>query len=153
MVTRIATEKDIDLLVQLRIDYLLDQNSMESLGDIEALKDLLQAYFTSSFAKNEFVAIIAEDENTVYSTAFLSIADRPPRTSNEPSRIGTVYNVYTYPQFRKQGIATKVMKALLNEAKNLDICAVDLYASNDGKPLYEKLGFKVPYHSYMKLKL
>lgn len=153
MVTRIATEKDIDLLVQLRIDYLLDQNSMESLGDIEALKGLLLAYFTSSFAKNEFVAIIAEDENAVYSTAFLSIADRPPRTSNEPSRIGTVYNVYTYPQFRKQGIATNVMKALLNEAKNLDICAVDLYASNDGKPLYEKLGFQIPYHTYMKKKI
>ena len=39
---------------------------MESLGDIEALKNLLRAYFTSSFAKNEFVALIAEDENTVY---------------------------------------------------------------------------------------
>ena len=153
MVTRIATEKDIDLLVQLRIDYLLDQNSMENLGDIEALKDLLRAYFTSTFAKNEFVAIIAEDENAVYSTAFLSIADRPPRTSNEPSRIGTVYNVYTYPQFRKQGIATKVMKTLLDDAKNFNICAVDLYASNDGKKLYDKLGFKVPYHTYMKRKI
>ena len=153
MVTRIATEKDIDLLVQLRIDYLLDQNSMKSLNDIEALKDSLQAYFKSSFAKNEFMAIIAEDENTVYSTAFLSIADRPPRTSNEPSRIGTVYNVYTYPQFRKQGIAANVMKALLDEAKNLDICAVDLCASNEGKPLYEKLGFQIPYHTYMKKKI
>ena len=152
MVTRIATEKDIDLLVQLRIDYLLDQNTLESLGNMEVLKDSLQAYFTPSFAKNEFMAIIAEDENTVYSTAFLSIADRPPRTSNEPSRIGTVYNVYTYPQFRKQGIATNVMKALLDEAKNLDICAVDLYASSDGKPLYEKLGFKIPFHTYMKIK-
>jgi len=153
MIIRISTINDIDLLVQLRIDYLLDQNSMESLGDIEALKGLLRAYFTSSFAKNEFVAIIAEDENTVYSTAFLSIADRPPRTSNEPSRIGTVYNVYTYPQFRKQGIATNVMKALLDETKNLDICAIDLYASNDGKPLYEKLGFNVPFHTYMKIKI
>ena len=153
MVTRIATEKDIDLLVQLRIDYLLDQNTLESLGNMEVLKDSLQAYFTSSFAKNEFMAIIADDENTVYSTAFLSIAERPPRTSNEPSRIGTVYNVYTYPQFRKQGIATNVMKALLDEAKNLDICAVDLYASSDGKPLYEKLGFKIPFHTYMKKKI
>ena len=153
MVTRIATEKDIDLLVQLRIDYLLDQNTLESVGDIETLKDSLHIYFKSSFDKNEIMAIIAEDENTVYSTAFLSIAERPPRTSNESSRIGTVYNVYTYPQFRKQGIATKIMKTLLDDAKNFNICAVDLYASNDGKKLYDKLGFKVPYHTYMKRKI
>lgn len=153
MSIKIKVIKDISMLVKLRIDYLLDQNPKDSLGNLEDLKKNLGDYFEKSLKNNEFLAVAIDNEGTIYSVAFLSIAERPPRNSNEPSRIGTVYNVYTYPQYRKQGFATKVMERLCEEAGNLNLCAVDLYGSNEGKPLYEKLGFKIPYHTYMKKKI
>ena len=62
-------------------------------------------------------------------------------------------DILIFPEFQRRGFATKVMERLCEEAGNLNLCAVDLYGSNEGKPLYEKLGFKIPYHTYMKKKI
>jgi len=64
-----------------------------------------------------------------------------------------VYNVYTYPNHRRKGIATKVMHALLSEAKQRDVASVDLLSTDDGKHLYEKLGFELPSYTFMRVKL
>ncbi|NLM62500.1 MAG: GNAT family N-acetyltransferase [Clostridiales bacterium] len=54
-----------------------------------------------------------------------------------------MYNVYTNPEYRRRGIATQVMTALLQEAEKLNVAVIDLLSTDDGKSLYEKLGFKV----------
>ena len=41
---------------------------------------------------------------------------------------------------------------LLDEAKALGLAAVDLMATDDGKPLYEKLGFAPYRYTSMRLK-
>lgn len=96
------------------------------------------------------IADIAEEGNEICTAAFLSIVNRPPRSARLSCRIGTVYNVYTYPQYRKRGLATAVIKALLQEAKAMDLASIDLLASSDGRPFYEKFGFKIPNHTYMR---
>lgn len=152
MIIRKTSLADIDLLIELRIAYLLDQNTKDSLGDFESLADKLRMYFVKAITNGEFIAVIAEGENEVYSTAYLSLVERPPRTAESSYLVGTVYNVYTYPQYRNKGLATKVMTTLLQEAKLMNVASVDLLASNDGKPLYEKLGFHIPKHTYMRMK-
>jgi len=64
-----------------------------------------------------------------------------------------VYNVYTNPEYRRRGIATQVMTALLQEAEKLNVAVIDLLSTDDGKSLYEKLGFKVQKYTPMKLRL
>jgi len=150
MMFRKTTITDIDLLVRLRIDYLLDQNAKENLDNLDVLRENLSKYFTEAMEKDEFIAVIAEEGTEIYTVAFLSIVDRPPRSARLSCRIGTVYNVYTYPQYRKRGLATAVMNALLQEAKAMNLASIDLLASSDGRSLYEKFGFKIPNHTYMR---
>ena len=141
---------DIDLLIKLRIDYLSEERGLTI---EETLKQNLKRYFEKYMPVNGFTAFIAEDNGNILSTAFLSIAERPPQ-SGTSSLVGTVYNVLTYPEFRKQGIATKVMTALLEEAQKLNVVSVDLLATNDGKFLYEKLGFsESEKYTFMRKKL
>ena len=153
MILRKTTAADVDLLIKLRIAYLLDQNEKESLDNLDMLTENLRQYFVKAIRDDVFFAIIAEEGKEIYATAFLSIADRPPRLAEASCRIGTVYNVYTYPQYRKRGLATAVMSTLLQEAKIMNIASIDLLASSEGKPLYEKLGFKIPNHIYMRRKI
>ena len=150
MVIRKTTSAEINLLIQLRMDYLLDQNKKENLGNMEALEGKLRTYFTNVIQNGTFAAVVAEEEDKVYSAAFLSIADRPPRSAEVPCAVGTVYNVYTYPEYRRRGLATKVMEKLHETAGELGLGAVDLLASEDGKPVYEKLGYRIPEHTYMR---
>ena len=52
-----------------------------------------------------------------------------------------ILNVYTEAEFRKRGIAQQVMMTILDWLKGQGFRAVNLHASPEGRPLYEKLGF------------
>jgi len=153
MKIRKAGLDDIDILVKLRMDFLSEDKNLtrEECADIT---QRLEIYLKKYMPTDGFAAFIAEDNGHILSTAFLSIAERPPRAAFSSSLTGTVYNVFTYPEFRKQGIATKVMTALLEEAEKLDIVYIDLLSTNDGKYLYEKLGFSISTkYAFMKKEL
>ncbi len=47
------------------------------------------------------------------------------------------------PQYRHRGIATMLMRAALEYLSETGVAAVKLDATPDGRPLYEKLGFRV----------
>jgi GNAT superfamily N-acetyltransferase len=60
-----------------------------------------------------------------------------------------VANVYTEPDWRRRGVAALLMRHVLAYTREHRIERVLLHASDDGRPLYESLGF-VP-TSEMKL--
>lgn len=47
------------------------------------------------------------------------------------------------PEFRRKGIATGIMLALIDDAVERGAQRVALQASSEGVPVYERLGFKV----------
>ena len=53
-----------------------------------------------------------------------------------------ILNVYTEPEFRKHGIARQIMLTILAWAKQQGLRSVNLHASDEGRHLYEKLGFE-----------
>lgn len=53
-----------------------------------------------------------------------------------------IMNMYTNPAYRRRGIAYKILDLLVNEARNRNISCISLEATDMGRPLYEKYGFK-----------
>lgn len=51
-------------------------------------------------------------------------------------------NMYTKPNYRNRGIATKLLQYLVAEAELRNCKKLTLNASQMGRPLYEKYGFK-----------
>ena len=66
-------------------------------------------------------------------------------------RRATVLNIYTDPEFRRRGIARKLMETILEWCRGEGFAEVFLHASHQGRPLYEQLGFQPG--NEMKLKL
>jgi GNAT superfamily N-acetyltransferase len=54
--------------------------------------------------------------------------------------------VATDPAHRRQGLGTRVMRALLADARRRGLRTASLQASPDGLPLYERLGFETVGH-------
>jgi GNAT superfamily N-acetyltransferase len=52
-----------------------------------------------------------------------------------------ILNVYTEPEFRRRGIARLIMVTVSDWVKQQGFRGVNLHASVEGRPLYEKLGF------------
>ncbi len=66
-----------------------------------------------------------------------------PANPKDPcTQRAVILNVYTEPEFRKRGTARQIMLTILAWLKKHGFRAVNLHASAEGRPLYEKLGFE-----------
>ncbi len=66
----------------------------------------------------------------------------PPSPTNPASHRAFVINIYTEPEFRRRGLARQIMEAILAWCRAQGFASVSLHASDDGRALYESLGFK-----------
>jgi ribosomal protein S18 acetylase RimI-like enzyme len=85
--------------------------------------------------------------------AFLVLWEMPANPSCPSGIRGTVFNVWTDPAFRRRGAATQVMNALIEGARESGAALLELSATRQGRPLYEKLGFFLSENTVMRLTL
>ena len=67
-----------------------------------------------------------------------------PRPGSDDLELGPeaiVLNVYVEPAWRRCGVGDALMRAVLDALADRGIQRVVLHASNDGRRLYERLGF------------
>lgn len=138
LIFRKATERDIPTICALRKAQLIDEGAAET-PDIDPE---LAAFFTDGFSSGRFFELFAEEDGKTAATAALCFYDYPPSFSNKSGRIAYVTNMYTAPEFRHRGIATKLLSMLEAEAKSRGITVMRLGASKLGRPVYEKFGFR-----------
>ena len=153
MEIRKANAGDMDKLVELRLDYLREDSGNVTQEQEQALRNQLSAYLPKHLADEDFIAILAEENNSVVSCAFLVIQEKPANLQFISGKTGLILNVLTYPGHRRKGYAFALLTSLIQEAKDRGLCQLELSASKDGKPLYEKLGFIVPGYTSMRLHL
>lgn len=150
MTVRFAGSGDAALLAALRLEFLGKSGGEES----EPLALKIKEYIEKHIETGGFFAALAEEDGAAVSVAFLSVAERPPRFADSSNRVGTLYSVYTRPEYRRKGMAEAVVSKLLERAREQGIDSFDLMATKEGKYLYEKLGFEtVDSHTAMKMKV
>jgi GNAT superfamily N-acetyltransferase len=137
---RSATEADIPALVSLR------RALFKSMGYQEpALTRVAQAssrYFATAIPQGEFRAWVAEADSETVASGGLVIHAIPPTTYNLAGREGYIMNMYTRPEWRRQGIGAAILQAMLDYLREHDISLVSLHATPDGRRLYAQYGFE-----------
>jgi GNAT superfamily N-acetyltransferase len=53
---------------------------------------------------------------------------------------GIIINVFTEPQWRRQGIASMLIKEIVNWSKSEHLDWITVHASDEGRAIYERLG-------------
>jgi GNAT superfamily N-acetyltransferase len=64
----------------------------------------------------------------------------------------TILNVYTDPAYRRRGIARALMETMIDWCRRERFARVTLHASDDGRHLYESLGFEASNEMRLKLR-
>ena len=64
-----------------------------------------------------------------------------PTFSHPSGKRGHLMNVYVKKDFRRKGLARKMLELLIEEAKTRDVTEISLDATEKGRPLYESMGF------------
>lgn len=99
-------------------------------------------YYKKHINDDFFAALVEDDNGNIASSAFLVIYEVPANLSWPTGKSGKILNVFTYDQYRNTGYASSALRLLIEEAKKRDLSLLELSASEMGKPLYKKLGFK-----------
>jgi GNAT superfamily N-acetyltransferase len=152
MTIRQAEQTDIERLIELRFAFLKE---FRHIGEAvrERLLPELRRYFSAYVGTAGFAALLGETGGRVVCTAFFTVSESPPNDQYPNGRIAYVFNVYTRPECRGRGYASKLVETLVATAKGMGVTAVNLNASAAGRPIYEKLGFKVLNDTAMRLQL
>jgi GNAT superfamily N-acetyltransferase len=139
-------------LADIRIKYL--REDFPEMTDAEAakIKARLPRYYADHLNCDLF-AYLAEDGGKLVGSAFLTVREMPPNPNFPRGRVGTVLNVFTEADYRRQGIATELMELLIKDAKTMELDYIELQASEDGYPLYRKLGFEDKRSPFTPMKL
>ena len=147
-----ATNQHIDILIRLRLDFLKEEMEV-SKGDECLIRDQLDEYLKMHLPREDFFAILVKQGAEIASCAFLVVHQMPASPSFVSGQKATLLNVYTYPQFRRQGYARMAVVKAIEDVRASGVSIIDLSATQDGLLLYRQLGFKESDYTSMRLKL
>ncbi len=141
-------KNDLDEFIRIRIGQLREEGATE---DID-LKPALLDYYNRHMADGTFVSYIAVDGDKIVGTSGMSFVEKPPYFGCPNGKLGLLSSMYTDNNYRRQGIAKKLLSMVVDEARAYGCGVVQITASDMGVLLYSDFGF-VKNGNFMQYKL
>ena len=135
---KIATNDDIELLMSSRLEMLKVVNNLPA--EYEYTDEIINES-RDYFLNGDQVTVLALDGDVVAGCASMSFMRIMPTFSHPTGRRAHLMNVYTRSEYRRQGIARKMVNMLIDETWKRGATEISLDATTMGRPLYESLGF------------
>ena len=135
---KIATNDDIELLMSSRLEMLKVVNNLPA--DYEYTDEIINES-CDYFLNGDQVTVLALDGGIVAGCASMSFMRIMPTFSHPTGKRAHLMNVYTRSEYRRQGIARKMVNMLIDETWKRGATEISLDATKMGRPLYESLGF------------
>lgn len=145
---RRLTENEIHRFIEMRIAQLREEGAKEEIDLIPYLED----YYARHMADGTFVSWLAYDGDKIVGTSGMSFVEKPPYFGCPSGKIGLLSSMYTDPDYRRMGIAGKLLDCVVNEAREYGCGTVQITASDMGVKLYTAYGF-VHNNNFMHYKL
>lgn len=136
-----ATLDDLDTLTETRITVLRAANQLSDDVDMTEVKEQSYEYYKHALQDDTHIAYLVFDDDEFVGAGGVSFYQVMPTFHNPTGNKAYIMNMYTRPEYRRQGIAMKTLDLLVSEAKNKGVHAISLEATAAGRPLYEKYGF------------
>ena len=137
-----ATVADIEALAELRWQMATEYQEGNATRE-----DYIAAFCESvrdELAQGRYQAWLAEADGQPVACTVLIWWPMPPNMEDLHRRRGYVSSVYTHPDYRRLGLARRLMEMLVAQARELHIGKLLLSSSSMGRPLYLSMGFVVP---------
>ena len=147
---RKAAISDIGLLTKTRIEVLRAANRLPDDTDMADVEKQSRAYYETALRDGTHTAYLAFDGDRWVGAGGISYYRVMPTYHNPSGNKAYIMNMYTRPEYRRLGIASRTLDLLVEDARLKQISFISLEATAMGRPLYEKYGF-VPMNDEMVL--
>lgn len=136
-----ASINEISELSKIRVSMLCENKDYDDEFKNKLYNNTFQ-YFETGIQDNNISLWIAVFYNKIVAVCCLNYFFLPPNELCLNGKTAHLGNMYTKPDFRKKGIASKLLELAIDDAKENQCERIILVPTDMGKPLYEKFGFK-----------
>ncbi len=138
---RRASLEDVERLVDLRLALERESGHLTQEAMLADVRRATRQYFLEALPAEAILVWVAEADGTIVATSGLIFFQKPPSERNLTGLEAYLLNMYTVPVWRRQGIATKLLQTLMACAKQRQAHRIWMYATRDGRAIYERAGF------------
>ena len=148
---RFATAADLEVISHHRARMFADMGKLP-IEIVDSFRAQSLEALRGMFAEGKYFGWVVtprDEGEKIVAGAGLQVRELPPRPqSNRKGKIdivsgrqAVVVNVYTEPEWRRRGLAALLIKRAIEWTREQGIESVVLHASDDGRTVYERLGF------------
>jgi len=146
---RPATMADVPIIIHHRHAMFTE---MGLAGDYEALDKDFRQWLQQALVNQGYYGWMVETAaGEIVGGGGLSLLPRPPSPQDLNHHLAFVYNVYTEPAHRRQGLARRIMETIHQWCRERGLKTVALHASEFGRPLYEAMGYELTHEMRLSL--
>lgn len=138
---RRANINDLNSLVLFRIALFKEMELLDGKREEQSFQRACEQFFKQFIPKEEFLSWVAENNGIIIATSGLVIFQKPPSPGNNSGKEAYIMNMYTLPEWRKKGIASKLLKEILDFLRKKEITVISLHTTEIGRNTYEEIGF------------
>jgi len=138
-----ANQNDIQTLIDYRVIFGLELAGEQTAESINELREQTKNYFEKAINDNSYIGYIAKRGNDIAGIGGMVIREQPGTFKNPSGKVGYLMFMYTVPSFRRNGICTEILSALMNIGKQMDIAVFELHATKEGEFVYKQNGFEI----------
>jgi len=149
---RSGTLDDVPEILRQRRGMYHDMGHTDPAG-LDAMVASSEPYLRSAMADATLHSWLATAEDGhVLGGGIVIITPRLSRPHFPRCHEVSILNVYVYPEFRRRGIARRLMQTMIDWCRDAGFNYVSLHASDDGRALYTSMGFEPTGELRLKLR-
>ena len=139
-----AEKKDAAILAEYRFRMFDEIYQDDSLAERKAeFIDECTRYYLDDKNKKDHYSIIAFIGKVAVGCGTVMIEERPPKPGYKTNISAHILNIYVDTGYRGKGIGKKIIEKLHEYAKSAGVRKIGLHASQFGRGLYKKIGYKI----------
>lgn len=131
---------DVGIITRMRIQ-MLDEVTEEPLP--EGLDSSVHHFILKHMMDKTCFGVIAEQDGEVIADAVIYLFETMPDEVNVSGLTAMLYNVYTLPEYRGQGIMARMLPEVIRLAREAGAEELKMTAEKKAIPLYERMGFQL----------
>lgn len=140
---RLAEEKDIKQLIKMRWDCTIEHDETNKIEktSFHNFENECQTFLEDALNESQWFIWVAEENDKILSHIYIELIQKVPRPGRITYPFAYMTNVYTIPEYRNQGIGSKLLSTINRWAKENNYEFIIVWPSDDSIQYYKKNGY------------
>jgi GNAT superfamily N-acetyltransferase len=147
---RLATVADLSTLVRHRRAMFAEMGEKDE-RDMARHDRVYRQWARVRLRRGELVGFVAEVNGKTAGSGCVWLQERQPRPGLDHPCVPYLLSMFTEPDFRGCGIATRIVKAAHDWCRKHGHGNISLHASKMGRSIYKKLGYARTWEMRLRL--